>query len=100
MLVGSLMMYDIILFENFRTRKREAGIFRNLSFGDYFEKPAFLVPENAVYLDGRLKQRKKSTFSVIVSGYLWTGTQVIPRGDISRRMNWFLHRVQFGINAA
>ena len=58
------------------------------------------MPENAVYLDGRLKQRKKSTFSVIVSGYLRTGTQVIPRGDISRRMNWFPHRVQFGINAA
>ena len=38
MLVGSLTMYDIILFENCRTRKREAGIFRNLSFGDYFVK--------------------------------------------------------------
>ena len=38
MLVGSPVMYDIILFENFRTRKREAGIFRSLSFGDYFVK--------------------------------------------------------------
>ena len=38
MLVGSPVMYDIILFENFRTRKREAGIFRSLSFGDYFCK--------------------------------------------------------------
>ena len=37
MLVGSPVMYDIILFENFRTRKRE-GIFRSLSFGDYFVK--------------------------------------------------------------
>ena len=34
----SLLMYDIILFENFHTRKREAAIFRNLSFGDYFVK--------------------------------------------------------------
>ena len=25
MLVGSPVMYDIILFKNFRTRKREAG---------------------------------------------------------------------------
>lgn len=31
-----LSMYDVVLFENFR--KREAGIFRNLNFGDYFLK--------------------------------------------------------------
>ena len=34
----SLLMYDIILFENVHTRKREAAISRNLSFGDYFVK--------------------------------------------------------------
>ena len=88
-------MHDIILFKNLRTRKREACVFRNLHSGDLIVKPAFLVSKNAVYLEGTLKQRKKSTFSVILSGYLWTGTQVIPRGEISRRMNWFLHRVQF-----
>ena len=54
------------------------------------------MSENAVYLDGRLK----STFSVIISGYEWTGPLAIPGRDISRRMNWFLHRVQFGINDA
>ena len=38
-------MYDIIAFENlpFRscTRKRKPGIFKNLHFGERFEKDAF-----------------------------------------------------------
>ena len=40
-------MYDIIGFENlpFRpsTRKRKPGIFKNLHFGERFEKDAFSV---------------------------------------------------------
>ena len=30
----SLLMHDIILFKNFRTRRREAYVFRNLHSGD------------------------------------------------------------------
>ena len=73
-----LSMYDVVLFENFRTRKREAGIFRNLNFGDYFLKTCVFSAR---------KHR-------LLGRWAKTGR------DISRRMNWFLHRVQFGINAA
>lgn len=31
-------------------RKREVGVFKNLHSGDRFLKPAFLEPENAVYM--------------------------------------------------
>ena len=30
----SLLMYDVILIENIRTRKREAVVFRNIHSGD------------------------------------------------------------------
>ena len=59
MLVGSPVMYDIILFENFRTRKREAGIFRNLSFGDYFVKTCVFSTRKRRLLGRYAKTAKK-----------------------------------------
>ena len=53
------MMYDIIVFENFRFRPStqigQFGVFKNLHSRDRFQKPAFLVPENAA--SGKLKRR-------------------------------------------
>ena len=60
-------MYDIIVFENllFRasTRKREAGVLKNVHSEDCFPKPAFFhLPKPGLRVDGRLKQRKKKLF--------------------------------------
>ena len=60
-------MYDIIVFENllFRasTRKREAGVLKNVHSEDCFPKPAFFhLPKPGLRVDGRLKQRKKNSF--------------------------------------
>ena len=59
MLVGSPVMYDILLFENFRTRKREAGIFRSLSFGDYFVKTCVFSARKRRLLGRYAKTAKK-----------------------------------------
>ena len=67
------MMYDIIVFENigFRpsTRKREAGVFKNLHSGKMrFRRP--ISPDTCV--DGRQNWRKKSPLSN-KNGYVWIG---------------------------
>lgn len=40
-------------------RKREVGVFKNLHSGDRFLKPAFLEPENAVYMWTEVYNREK-----------------------------------------
>ena len=69
-------MYDLIEFKNPRfspsgSRKREAGVFKNLHFGRRIWKPGFPVPENGVFVwtegwDGQ----KKYQFPEM-SGYVW-----------------------------
>ena len=60
-----VMMYDIIVFKNLCfhpfTRKREAGIFKNLHYGDRSWKIRIFGARLCV--NGRLKCRKKTMFS-------------------------------------
>ena len=76
-------LYDVwhhrILKLRFRssTWKRQSDVFKNLHSGDGFQKPAFLVPENAVYVwTVSCETERKSPFSKI-SGYLWIGPESV-----------------------
>ena len=53
------------------TRKREAGIFKNLHYGDRSRKTRNFGA--CFCVNGRLKCRKKSLFPKHISGYVWTG---------------------------
>ena len=44
------MMYDMIVFENLRFRPTSTRKFSKISTLDRFQKPAFLLLENAVYV--------------------------------------------------
>ena len=59
-------MYDIIVFENllFRasTRKREAGVLKNVHSEDCFPKPAFFICLNPVYVGRTAKTEEKKLF--------------------------------------
>ena len=59
----AVMMYDIIVFKNLRfhpsTRKREAGIFKNLHCGDCSWKTRIFAP--CLCVNGRLKCKTKSS---------------------------------------
>ena len=44
------VMYDIIVFENLRFHPASTGKFSKISTLDRFQKPAFLLLENAVYV--------------------------------------------------
>ena len=51
---GALMMYDIIVLEDFLFMRRheddKPAFSKKLHSGDHFRKSAFLVPENSVYV--------------------------------------------------
>ena len=81
-------MYDVIVFQNLRFRpstkkKRKAGVFKKFNFADTFPKYVFLVSENAVYVDGKLK-RKKEFVSV------WKNIGIRVDGTSTSSLKWSL----------
>ena len=73
------MMYGIMVFENLRfrpsTRKREAGVVKNLQSGNCKKTCVIGARKRRLRVEGRLIRRKNSSFWKI-SGFLWTASKM------------------------
>ena len=76
---GALMMYDIIVLEDFLFMRRheddKPAFSKKLHSGDHFRKSAFLVPENSVYVwtkgqNGEKNLRVRENIRIGVGGTL------------------------------
>ena len=91
----TFLMYDIIVFEIPRvhtyTRKRKAGVFKNLNSGELFWKGAFSVTVFTGYewTVGQTGGKKSPFFEK--NGFVWMGPNIRSPTSISTRP-WANHR--------
>ena len=76
------LMYDIIVFEILRihtyTRKRKAGVFKNLNLGELFLKRCvFGDCFHRTRVDGRPNRRKNLRLKKKKNGFVWMGPEPV-----------------------